>query len=116
MVTLYGIPNCDTVKKARTWLAEHQIDYHFYDYKKQGIDAEKLAIWCQQWGWENVLNRKGLTYKKLDDATKSIINNEAAAIDYMLKATSSIKWQYKKGTLTWQRELSKSKIRLPSAR
>lgn len=91
MVTLYGIPNCDTVKKARTWLAEHQIDYHFYDYKKQGIDAEKLAIWCQQWGWENVLNRKGLTYKKLDDATKSIINNEAAAIDYMLKATSSIK-------------------------
>ena len=83
MVTLYGIPNCDTVKKARTWLAEHQIDYHFYDYKKQGIDAEKLAIWCRQWGWENVLNRKGLTYKKLE--------NEATAINYMLKATSSIK-------------------------
>ena len=91
MVTLYGISNCDTVKKARTWLAEHQIDYHFYDYKKQGIDAEKLAIWCQQWGWENVLNKKGLTYKKLDDAAKSQIENETTAINYMLKATSSIK-------------------------
>lgn len=91
MVTLYGIPNCDTVKKARTWLAENNIDYHFHDYKKQGINAEKLDIWCRQFGWENVLNKKGLTYKKLDDATKSQINNESSAIDYMLKATSSIK-------------------------
>ena len=56
-----------------------------------GINAEKLANWCQQLGWENVLNKKGLTYKKLDDAAKSQINNEASAIDYMLKANSSIK-------------------------
>ena len=91
MVTLYGIPNCDTVKKARTWLAEHHINYHFHDYKKMGINAEKLANWCQQLGWENVLNKKGLTYKKLDDTTKSQINNEATAIEFMLKATSSIK-------------------------
>ena len=91
MVTLYGIPNCDTVKKARNWLAENNIDCHFHDYKKQGINAEKLAIWCQHFGWGNVLNKKGLTYKKLDDATKSQIDNEANAINYMLKATSSIK-------------------------
>lgn len=91
MVTLYGIPNCDTVKKARTWLSENHIEYQFHDYKKMGITAEKLAHWCGQLGWEQVLNKKGLTYKKLDDSAKAIINNEVSAIDYMLKATSSIK-------------------------
>lgn len=102
MVTLYGIPNCDTVKKARTWLAENQIDYHFHDYKKLGIGAEKLADWCRQWGWQQVLNKKGLTYKKLDDAAKSLINHQKPAIDYMLGATSSIKRpiiEYDKGIL-----------------
>ena len=68
MTTLYGIPNCDTVKKARAWLDRHGIAYDFHDYKKAGIDAATLKKWCAEFGYEKVLNQKGTTWRKLEDA------------------------------------------------
>ena len=70
-VTVYGIPNCDTVKKARTWLDGAGIAYVFHDYKKAGADAGQLAAWCATAGWEKVLNRAGTTFRKLPDADKA---------------------------------------------
>jgi Spx/MgsR family transcriptional regulator len=70
MNTLYGIKNCDTMKKARTWLDEHGVSYVFHDYKVAGIDHEHLEKWCKQLGWEVVLNRAGTTFKKLPEADK----------------------------------------------
>ena len=78
-ITLYGIPNCDTVKKARTWLDERGIAYGFHDYKKQGADREKLAQWQQQAGWEKVINRAGTTFRKLPDADKDGLDAAKAA-------------------------------------
>ena len=69
-VTLYGIPNCDTVKKARDWLDRAGIAYAFHDYKKRGADADRIAGWAEQAGWEKVLNRAGTTFRKLPDADK----------------------------------------------
>ena len=69
-VTLYGIPNCDTVKKARDWLTARGIAYTFHDYKKAGADPAKLAIWIEAAGWEKVLNRAGTTFRKLPEADK----------------------------------------------
>jgi arsenate reductase len=78
-ITLYGIPNCDTVKKARDWLAGRGLAYVFHDYKKQGADAAKIAGWIEQAGWEKVLNRAGTTFKKLPDADKQDIDAAKAA-------------------------------------
>lgn len=69
-VTLYGIPNCDTVKKARTWLEEHGIAHAFHDYKKVGADPAKLRHWVDHFGWDKVLNRAGTTFRKLPEADK----------------------------------------------
>jgi Spx/MgsR family transcriptional regulator len=91
MVTLYGIPNCNTVKQAQTWLTQNGIEYRFYNYKKIGASQLKLQKWCAQFGWQQVLNKNGLTYKKLDNDIKAGINNQKSAITYMLNATSSIK-------------------------
>ncbi len=91
MVVVYGISNCDTVKKAKAWLVANNIDFTFHDYKKLGISSEKLSYWCEQVGWEQVLNRNGLTYKRLSEAEKHGICNQDSAMAYMLKATSSIK-------------------------
>lgn len=77
-ITLYGIPNCDTVKKARKWLDAKGIAYAFHDYKKQGADAGKLAAWVEQAGWEKVLNRAGTTFKKLPDADKEGLDADKA--------------------------------------
>ncbi len=90
MSTLYGIKNCDTMKKARTWLDEHQVSYTFHDYKAAGIDHAHLEKWCKQLGWEVVLNRAGTTFKKLPDADKSNLT-EARAIQLMLAQPSMIK-------------------------
>lgn len=90
MNTLYGIKNCDTMKKARTWLDEHGVSYEFHDYKTTGIDREHLEKWCQQLGWETVLNRAGTTFKKLSDADKANLT-EAKAIKLMLAQPSMIK-------------------------
>lgn len=76
---LYGIPNCDTVKKARTWLDGQGIAYAFHDYKKAGADPERLAAWCAAAGWEKVLNRAGTTFKKLPDADKADLDAARAA-------------------------------------
>ena len=89
-VTLYGIPNCDTVKKARVWLDNKGVAYAFHDYKKAGADANKLAAWCDAKGWETVLNRAGTTFKKLPDADKADLT-QAKAIALMLGQPSMIK-------------------------
>lgn len=89
-VTLYGIRNCDTMKKAWTWLDEHGIAYDFHDYKKQGIKRETLESWVQAVGWEVLLNRAGTTFKKLPDADKLGID-AARAVDLMLAQPSMIK-------------------------
>lgn len=70
MYTLYAIPNCDTVKKARVWLSEHGVDYQFYDYKKQGINQKTIERWLTQKPWEDLVNRAGTTWKKLPDTEK----------------------------------------------
>lgn len=89
-ITLYGIPNCDTVKKARTWLAEKGHDHVFHDYKKSGIDEEQLSHWCDVLGWEKVLNRAGTTFKKLPDGEKVDLDR-TKAIALMLAQPSMIK-------------------------
>ena len=89
-VTLYGIKNCDTVKKARAWLDKHGVAYAFHDYKTAGIDAPRLQKWCKELGWETVLNRAGTTFRKLDDAAKANLT-EAKAITLMLAQPSMIK-------------------------
>jgi arsenate reductase (glutaredoxin) len=89
-ITVYGIPNCDTVKKARVWLRAHGIAYTFHDYKKAGIDAAKLTAWCGSQGWETLINRAGTTFKKLPEAEK-IDLTQAAACALMAAQPSMIK-------------------------
>jgi arsenate reductase (glutaredoxin) len=88
--TLFGIKACDTMKKARTWLDEHGVDYAFHDYKALGIDRERLQQWCAEHGWEIVLNRAGTTFRKLDEAQKADLD-QAKAIELMLAQPSMIK-------------------------
>jgi Spx/MgsR family transcriptional regulator len=79
-ITFYGIPNCDTVKKARNWLDGRGIAYTFHDYKKQGADAKRIAGWVDQAGWEKVLNRAGTTFKKLPDTDKEGLDAKKAVV------------------------------------
>jgi arsenate reductase len=90
MITFYGIKNCDTVKKAQTWLDEHGVAYRFHDYKTAGIDAARLATWIEAVGWEVLLNRAGTTFRKLPDADKADID-QARAVALMLGQPSMIK-------------------------
>lgn len=78
-IILYGIPNCDTVKKARTWLDQRGLAYTFHDYKKAGVDPARLAAWCAAAGWEKVLNRAGTTFRKLPDGDKADLDAAKAA-------------------------------------
>lgn len=89
-VTLYGIPNCDTVKKARNWLADAGVDYMFHDYKKAGIDEVSLRRWADEAGWEKLLNKAGTTFRKLPDADKADIDADKA-VALMLAHPSMIK-------------------------
>ncbi len=89
-VTVYGIANCDTMKKAQAWLDAHQIVHHFHDYKKAGIDRAVLTGWVKQLGWEPLLNRAGTTFRKLPDADKTNLTAEKA-IALMLAQPSLIK-------------------------
>jgi arsenate reductase len=91
MLILYGIPNCDTVKKARTWLTEQGLDYAFHDFKKQGVPADRLPQWTQALGWEALVNRQGTTWRKLEDATKAAVVDAASAQALMLAQPSVIK-------------------------
>lgn len=77
-LTLYGIPNCDTVKKARRWLDDHGVAYGFHDYRKDGLDAEQLQGWIDALGWEKLLNRGGTTFRKLPDAAKEGLDAASA--------------------------------------
>lgn len=87
---LYGIKACDTMKKARTWLDEHGQNYEFHDYKSAGIDRAHLEAWCNEHGWQTVLNRAGTTFRKVDDAAKADLD-QARAIELMLAQPSMIK-------------------------
>lgn len=89
MFILYGIPNCDTMKKARTWLDSHGIAYQFHDYKKQGISADKLQSWLSQYPWETLVNRAGTTWKKLAEEEKAM--DAASALALMQAKPSLIK-------------------------
>ncbi|MEA1015903.1 ArsC family reductase [Sphingosinicella sp. LY1275] len=89
-IILYGIPNCDTVKKARTWLDDAGVDYAFHDYKKAGIDEARLRGWCAEHGWETLLNRAGTTFRKLPDADKTGLDTDKA-VALMLAQPSMIK-------------------------
>ncbi|KXG84305.1 ArsC family reductase [Agrobacterium bohemicum] len=89
-ITIYGIKNCDTMKKARTWLEAKGIDYVFHDYKSTGIDEAHLNAWCDAAGWETVMNRAGTTFKKLDEGDKADLDREKA-IALMLAQPSMIK-------------------------
>lgn len=89
-ITLYGIPNCDTVKKSRAWLAERGIEYTFHDYKKHGADADEIAVWVEQSGLDKVLNKAGTTYKKLPDDVKAQMAGPKA-VDVMSEQPSLIK-------------------------
>ncbi|MCB2051114.1 MAG: ArsC family reductase [Novosphingobium sp.] len=89
-VELYGIPNCDTVKKARLWLDSAGVDYTFHDYKKEGADPALLGQWADAAGWEVLLNRRGTTFRKLDEADRQAIN-AAKAIALMSQHPSMIK-------------------------
>ena len=91
MITLYGIPNCDTVKKARTSLTDHGVDYTFHDFKKRGVPEAELDIWLATVGWETVINRKGTMWRGLDDATKASVVDAASARAVALSAASVIK-------------------------
>jgi len=90
MITLYGIPNCDTMKKARAWLAEHGIDYEFHNYKKVGIDEKMLRTWVKELGWEPLLNTRGMMWRKVPQNVKDSID-EPSAIALMLETPSIIK-------------------------
>jgi arsenate reductase len=89
-VTLYGIANCDTIKKAKVWLQDHQIDFEFHDYRKQGLDADLLQTWVSDIGWEALLNRRGTTWRQLAPEVKDNIDSNSA-IEVMLANPAIIK-------------------------
>jgi Spx/MgsR family transcriptional regulator len=91
VTSLYGIRNCDTVKRARSWLDEHQVPYVFHDFKTQGVPTVALDEWLAAVGWEVLLNRQGTTWRKLDDATRAAVTDGASARALMLAAPSVIK-------------------------
>ncbi|WP_088280547.1 ArsC family reductase [Ideonella sp. A 288] len=89
--TLYGIPNCDTVKRARAWLGAQGVAHDFHDFKKAGVPPQRLDAWLAAAGWERVLNRKGTTWRKLDEATRAAVIDAASARALMLAQSSVIK-------------------------
>ncbi len=90
-VIVYGIPNCDTIKKATSLLTKNKISFQFYDYKKQGIEKEKLEAWCTKVSWEILLNKKSTTWRELSKPEQEKVTNKTAAIKIMMNNTSIIK-------------------------
>ena len=90
-ITLYGIANCDTVKKARAWLTAQGQPYHFHDFKKHGVPADRLAAWMADAGWEKIVNRQGTTWRKLDAATQAAVHDAASASALLQAHASAIK-------------------------
>ncbi|EMD1658662.1 arsenate reductase [Pluralibacter gergoviae] len=91
MVTLYGIKNCDTIKKARRWLDEQQVAYRFHDYRTDGLDRALLERFIAELGWQPLLNTRGTTWRKLDEATRAGIDNADAAAALMLEMPAIVK-------------------------
>ena len=91
MITLFGIPNCDTVKNARAWLTAQGVDYQFQDFKKQGVPPERLNAWVAAVGWEKLLNRKGTTWRKLDEATQATAVDAESTAKLLILNASLIK-------------------------
>lgn len=89
-VTMFGIKNCDTIKKARTWLESRGVAYSFHDYKTSGIDRERLSAWVDELGWETLLNRSGTTFRKLPETDREHIDRDKAIL-LMLSQPSMIK-------------------------
>ena len=87
---MYGIPNCGTIKKARAWLEDHGVDYEFHDYKKKGADQGQLQAWIDEFGWNQIVNTRGMTWRKLDQDIRDNMD-ETAAIEIMLEKPSIIK-------------------------
>ena len=88
---VYGIKNCNTVKSAVDWLKKHTVEFEFHDYKKSGITKAKLGEWSKQVGWESLVNKRGTTWRQLDEAVQKKVTSENAAIDLMVEKTSVIK-------------------------
>jgi Spx/MgsR family transcriptional regulator len=88
---LYGIPNCNTVKKAQDWLKNNGNEFEFHDFKKKGVTAEKLTEWFNTFGWEKVINKAGLTFKKLSKEEQANINSADTVVAYLMENTSAIK-------------------------
>ncbi|WP_415882341.1 ArsC family reductase [Neptuniibacter sp. QD34_54] len=90
MITMYGIPNCDTIKKAKKWLEANGVDYQFHDYRKNGLEEAQLKTWVDELGWELLLNKRGTTWRQQPDEIKNNID-EASAIALMLEHPAMIK-------------------------
>ena len=91
MITLYGIPNCDTVKKARAWLTEYGLDHQFHDFKKLGVPPDRLKLWMAAVGWETLLNRKGTMWRKQSPEVQASVVDAQSAAELMLMQSSVIK-------------------------
>ncbi len=91
MLEVYGIKNCNTVKKALAWLDEHGVEYRFHDFKREGVDEARLARWVEQLGWEALLNRKGLTWRRLPEERRAQVSDAASAMALMREKPSIIK-------------------------
>jgi len=90
-VTVYGIPNCDTVRKARAWLQAHGVEHEFHDFRRAGVPADRLQAWCDAHGWERLLNRQGTTWRKLPPAEQSRASDAAGAQRLMCEQPSLIR-------------------------
>ena len=90
MPIMYGIANCDTIKKARHWMSQHEIDYQFHDYKKLGTDEEQLKSWIAEFGWEKIINRRGTSWRKLDESIRNSMD-DSSALGVMQENPSIIK-------------------------
>jgi arsenate reductase len=90
-IKVYGIPNCDTVKRARAWLLDQGIMYSFHDYKKAGVPIDRIDVWLKTLGWETLVNRQGTTWRKLDEAVRQSTTDTKAARQLMLAQPSVIK-------------------------
>ncbi len=89
-IKMYGIANCDTIKKAKKWLEAESIAFEFHDYRKQGIDSEMVSTFCQALGWQNVLNKRGTTYRQLSQEQQDNLN-EQSALELLLEQPAMIK-------------------------
>ena len=90
-IIVYGIPNCDTTKKALAWLSKKNIPFSFHDYKQQGINKEKLNVWCNRKGWELIFNKRSTTWRELTEAEQEKVRDQSSAIKIMIQYNSIIK-------------------------